>query len=431
MRGYNCFVAGTACLGGFLFGYYMAIISGAIFFISSHFQFSLAKESAFVSILLLGALLGSSIGGYLTDRLGRKKVFLLSSSILVLGTLFLMGTGDYFSLMFARTIQGLGIGIISVAVPLYLAEISSDEHRGSIVSAYQLVMGLGILTAYIVNYLFTPTQNWHAMFLIGIIPAFVQAVCVFFIPESPLWLLRKKKKQEALASLERLQLSSPHESTKDEKIKVRPRVLKFVLIIGAILSAFQQITGINTVIYYAPKIFQEAGYTSHLDAVLATVSLGIINLIGSLVSLWLLDKVGRKKLLLVGIMGMIISLMTLSLSSFYQFAFLDVISIASLIVYIFFFAIGLGPVTWVLLSEIFPSQIRDKAMSLAVFVNWLCVYAVLWAFPYLLDWIHIEGTFGIYSLTSVIAFIFVYKYFPETKKKSLSQISSLFDKMCD
>ncbi len=429
MRPYNLFVVGTACLGGFLFGYYMAIISGALLFISSTFQFSLAKESTFVSILLLGAILGSSMGGYLTDKIGRKKVFFIASSLLILGTLLLVETVPYFSLLAARVVQGLGIGLISVAVPLYLGEISATNQRGRVVCCYQIAMGLGILTAYIVNYFFTPTANWHSMFRMGWIPAFLQVICIFFIPESPLWLLGQKREDEALKSLKRLSLPWREEAELDQ-VQARPKVLKFLLFIGILLSVFQQITGINTIIYYAPRIFHDAGYTSELTAALATVSLGLVNLLGSFFSLWLLDRVGRKKLLLTGIIGMFVSLMSLSIFALYDVSFIDKLSIISLISYVLFFGIGLGPVTWVLLSEIYPPQIRDRAMSLCLFANWLCVYIVLLTFPYLLDWIRIEGTFAIYGIASLLAFLFVYKFFPETKQKTLAEIASLFDRIC-
>ena len=417
----------VACLGGFLFGFYMAVVSGALLFISSEFHFSLAEESAFVSILLLGAILGSSTGGYFTDWLGRKKALWSASCFLILGTLTLVSSKIYVVLLFARILQGIGIGVISVAVPLYLGEIAPIAKRGRAVSAYQLIMGLGILVAYIVNYSFTSTAHWQAMFLWGIFPALAFVIFLFFIPESPVWLFRKKQDLLAFQALQRLGLPSV-EAPQLEKVIVRSKVLSFLCMIGILLSAFQQLTGINTVIYYAPRIFGEAGYTSSVSAVFATIILGIANLLGSWLSVWLLDRVGRKKLLLFGIVGMFIGLVSLSVFSFYEVSFIDKVSVASLLLYIFCFAMGPGPVVWVLLSEIYPPQIRDRAMSYSLLANWVCVYGILWTFPYLLQNMRIEGTFALYALLNVLGFLFIFKCFPETKQKGFQEIVNEFDK---
>ncbi len=425
---YCIFVVATASFSGFLFGYYTAIISGALALISPSFQLTLGKESAFVSVLLLGAILGCFLGGYLTDRMGRKKVFLLTCFLWTLGCLILIMASSYPTLIVARIVHGISIGIVSVLVPLYLGEISSAVYRGRIVSIYQLMMTLGILVAYFINYKLTPTGNWKMMFLMGLWPVFLQLICLCFIPESPLWLFRKNKILLATESLKKLKLpASSFESPKQKSFKVSHKTISFLLLIGGVLGAVQQLTGINTIIYYAPRIFQHAGYSSHSDALLATILLGITNFVGSFISVWLLDYVGRRKLLLVGIFGMMMSLICLSVFSIYSTASTGWVSIAALISYMFFFSIGPGPVTWVLLSEIYPPQIRDKAMTISLITNWVCVYLVLWTFPYLLEWIEIPGTFGIYSFISLISFLFILKFIPETKQKSLEDIAEIFE----
>ncbi len=423
---YSIFVIATAVLSGFLFGYYMAIISGALLFISSAFHFSLNQESIFVSTLLLGAILGGSIGGCLTDRFGRKKVFMLTAILLILGCLILIGATSYSILIAGRVLQGFAIGIISVAVPLYLGEISPTAQRGGIVATYQMTMSVGILVAYLVNYGFTASSNWKMMFLLGLIPAFLQIVFLWFIPESPFWLFTKGKKALASKALKELSLPSSFEQTEPKEVKVSHKTLSFILIVGILLSAFQQLSGVNVMIYYAPKIFHEAGYTSALSAMLATLSLGLANLIGCLISVCILDRVGRRKLLLIGIFGMLVSLLCLCIFSFYNIPSIDKVSVAVLIAYMLFFAVGPGPVTWVLLSEIYPPQIRDKAMTFSLVANWVCVYIVLLTFPYLFTWIKSVGAFGIYAALNLLGFLFVFKYIPETKRKTMGEISNLF-----
>ena len=350
------FIVFTVCLSGFLFGYYMAIISGAVTLISCDFHFSLHEESAFVSFTLLGAALGSFMGGFLTKTLGRKKVFWLTCLLLFLGCLILLKTSLFHVLLGARIFQGVGIGIISVVAPLYLGEISPIEHRGKIVSTYQLMITVGILTA---------------------------------------WFFEKKQKDLGMQMLENI---------------------------------FQQVTGINSVVCYAPRIFKEAGYRSSADAVFATIGLGIAALIIAIFSIWLVDRVGRKRLLLISISGMMLSLFCFSVLPFYQVSSIETVSFTLLVVYRMFFSLGLGPVTWVLLSEIYPIKIRDREMASSLLVNWLGFFFVLWTFPYLLAWIKIPGTFGLYALINLLALVFVYKCIPETKKKSFQEIFNLFDK---
>jgi sugar porter (SP) family MFS transporter len=423
---YSLFVIATAVLSGFLFGYYMAIISGALLFISSAFRFSLNQESIFVSTLLFGAILGGSIGGYLTDLFGRKRVFMLTATLLILGCLILISATSYASLITARILQGIAIGIISVVVPLYLGEISPTAQRGGIVATYQMTMSIGILVAYLVNYGFTAGSNWQMMFLVGLIPALLQIAFLWFIPESPFWLFRKGKIALANKALKALGLPSSFEQGESKEFKISHKILSFILIIGILLSAFQQLSGVNVMIYYAPKIFHEAGYTSALSAMLATVSLGLANLIGCIISVCILDRVGRRILLLIGIVGMFTSLLCLCIFSFYNVSSMDKLSVVMLIVYMLFFAVGPGPVTWVLLSEIYPPQIRDRAMTFSLVANWVCVYLILLTFPYLFAWIKSFGTFGVYAALNLLGFLFVFKYIPETKNKKIFDICKLF-----
>lgn len=437
---YMIFVVTIACLGGLLFGYHTAIISGALIFLSPIFHLSIAEQGVLVSIILLAALVGALMGGYLADRLGRKWTIMLTAVLFILGSWITAEAHSYFMLLFGRLVSGIAVGVISVAAPLYLAEIAPPKSRGAIVSAYQLFITLGILGAYVINYIYAKKADWQEMFIIGSLPAAIQLLALFFIPESPGWLFKNGKSRLAIIALERLRLDQDWKNHIDEmKHSASSRntrvwrllffsKLRTILFIGLFISAFQQITGINTVIYYAPRIFQGAGYTSAISATFATLSIGVINVLATLVSVWLLDRIGRRRLLLIGIAGMVVSLCSLAITSFLRSSLIDEMAVISLITYVAFFAIGLGPITWVLLSEIYPLKVRGKAMTLATFVNWLCNYFVSLTFPNLLVSIGIGGSFLLYGIISMIAFWFVLRYVPETKGKSLEEIEQILQK---
>lgn len=437
---YIIFVITIACLGGLLFGYQTAIISGALIFLSPIFDLSIAEQGVLVSIILLGSLVGALMGGFLADRLGRKWTIMLTAVLFILGSWITAESHSYFVLLFGRVVSGIAVGIISVTAPLYLAEISPPTRRGGIVSAYQLAITLGILGAYWINYIYAQKAQWQQMFIIGSLPAAIQLLALFFTPESPAWLFKNGRSCHAITVLERLRVDRNWETHIDEmkksasskgkkawKLLFSPK-LRTLLLIGIFISVFQQITGINTVIYYAPRIFQGAGYTSAISATFATLSIGIVNVFATLVSVWLLDRAGRRKLLLIGIAGMVISLFSLVITSFLRSSLIDEIAVIGLVSYVAFFAIGLGPITWVLLSEIYPLKVRGKAMTFATFVNWLCNYFVSLTFPNLLVSIGIGGSFCLYGVISVLAFWFVLKYVPETKGKSLEEIEASLQK---
>lgn len=437
---YMVFVVTIACLGGLLFGYHTAIIAGALIFLSPIFDLSIAAQGVLVSIILLGALVGALMGGYLADRLGRKWTIMLTAVLFILGSWITAESYSYFMLLFSRVVSGVAVGIISVTAPLYLAEISPPTRRGGIVSAYQLAITLGILGAYLINYTYSQKAEWQKMFIVGSFPATIQLLALFFTPESPAWLFKKGRSPHAITVLKRLRVDRDWESHIDEMKQAASSKskrawkalfsskLRTILLIGIFISAFQQITGINTVIYYAPRIFQGAGYTSAISATFATLSIGVVNVLATLVSVWILDRVGRRRLLLIGIAGMVVSLASLAISSFLHVSLIDEVALIALVSYVAFFAIGLGPITWVLLSEIYPLKVRGKAMTLATFVNWLCNYFVSLTFPNLLVSIGIGGSFFLYGIISLLAFWFVLKYVPETKGKSLEEIEVLLQK---
>ena len=431
---YLLFVIFVAALSGFLFGYYTGIISGALIFQTPAFQLSIIEQGMVVSFILLGAILGALIAGFLADRFGRKRTMMITAVIFVIGAIIICLSDSLEMLLLGRLISGLGVGVVSVVTPLYLAEISPPHYRGTFVSGYQLAITLGILGSFIVNYFFADSGNWRGMFGIGIFPALLQGVSLFFVPESPAFLFGQGFDALAIKTLSRLRkdtawrhqievMKGGASSHKKGGWKILfSSKLRFCVLIGVVLSIFQQITGINTVIYYSPKIFEMAGFTTASIAILATLGIGIINVFATLFSVWLLDRVGRRILLLIGSLGMACSLGSLSIAFFSQSALIDQIALFSLMGYVVFFAIGLGPVTWVILSEIYPLKIRGKAMTLATFANWGCNYFVALTFLDLIHWIGAHGVFLLYALASLASFWFIFRFIPETKGKSLEEI---------
>jgi SP family galactose:H+ symporter-like MFS transporter len=434
---YLLFAVFVACCGGLLFGYFTAVISGALIFVTPAFHLSVGEQGVVVSSLLIGCILGAAMGSSCTERMGRKKTIALSAVLFILSGLILVVSDSYGLLLFGRLVGGVAVGLTSLVCPLYIAEISPPRHRGTFVSSYQLAVTVGILLSFIVDYMLSESGNWRWMFALGLFPALIQMGCLFFISETPPWLLKQGKEEQALAVLKKLRegkhwinqidvmrsVASPHKVGTWATL-LSPK-LRFVLLIGLVLSSFQQITGINTVIYYAPKIFEIAGFTSSASALMATMGIGIINVLATLLSVWLLDRIGRRILLLVGVAGMALSLLLLSGAFFFSSSLIDKVSLCSLMAYVSFFAIGLGPVTWVLLSEIYPLKIRSKAMATAVFVNWGFNYLVSFVFLDLMHLFRAEGTFLLFALISIVALWFVYRFIPETRGKSLEEIESI------
>lgn len=391
-------------LGGFLFGYQTAIIAGALSFLQKQFSLSVAGEGLAVSMILIGALFGSLFGGTLADRWGRRYMMILSAAFFLLGTLLVVMANAFDMFLCGRAMTGVAVGVTGSVAPMYIAEVSPKQQRGAFVSSYQLAITVGILVAYLVNVFYVRAEGWRWMFGWGLPPALILLTGMFFLPESPAWLHP---------------CAEPKSSRWKEMLKLPTRKILFL---GLILSIFQQITGINTVIYYAPKIFQLAGYASISSAVVATLGIGAINVLATLVAVRFLDRWGRRKMLLVGIFGMILCLLVLSGAFFLKSSWIDTFAMASLMGYVAFFALSLGPITWVLLSEIFPLAIRGRAMSLALFANWAFNYLVSLTFLDLVQYFGGEGTFLLYAMISFAAFYFVHRWIPETRGKSLEEI---------
>lgn len=395
-----------AILGGFQFGFNTAVISGAILFLSRDFGMTPTYEGFAVSVILLGALLGSSIGGMLANRFGRKKAMAVSAFLFLIGAIAIYFSPLAHFFLLGRVLQGIAVGIASVVSPMYLSETAPAAKRGLYVSSNQFAITVGILATYGCNSYFAASGNWRMMFGMAAIPALLQLLGTFFIPESPAWTPSMSGQSRSYTAL------------------FKP-MYRTALLLGITLTILQQITGINAVIYFAPSIFQQAGFASAEVAIFATLGIGVINVLATLSSLWLIDRLGRRPLLLMGLSGMVVSLLAIALALFVEVPFVHWIALIGLMAYVASFAIGMGPAPWLILSEIYPLAIRGQAMGFASFMNWLANYVVAFTFLDLTKYVSTGGTFCLYAAFGIFAFFFVLKRLPETKGKTLGEIEQL------
>ncbi len=423
-------------IGGMLFGYDTGVISGAILFIREAFSLSSTAQEIVVSSVLIGAVIGASISGILADRYGRRIMVIIAAAIFGIGAVFTALTPDVYALIAGRVVVGIAIGMASFIAPLYIAEVAPFNIRGALVSLNQLAITVGIVISYLVDFAFAPTGGWRWMLGLAVIPSLVLGIGMYFMPPSPRWLYSKGKIDKSRSVLERIRMTK---NVDDEIKEIRASlvceeeckwselldpVIRPALIVGIGLAAFQQLTGINTVIYYAPTILLFAGLPSAAVSILATAGIGVINVIMTVVAILLIDRIGRRPLLLIGLVGMIISLGILGMAFAIPglSASLGLVAVISLMLYVGSFAIGLGPVFWLMISEIYPLRIRGRAMSTATVVNWGTNLLVAITFLSLINIIGTPETFWLYSAIGIIAWIFVYFLVPETKGKSLEEI---------
>ncbi len=354
---YSLFVSCIAAIGGILFGYNTSVISGVLLFITHDFQLTTLEQEIIVSTLLIGALIGAFLGGFIADHFGRKKTLFITLILFFIGVWTLTESSGYQMLLIGRFLSGLAIGIVSMAVPLYIAEMSPPENRGALVSLNQLCITIGILLAYIVSYAYSGEGEWRDMFGFAFLPIVIQFIGLFLIPETPSWLLSHNKKEAAEKILHRIRVAHPNlhlaevekaedaPSKKNWKELFAPAVRQPFLI-GIGIAVFQSITGINTVIYYAPQIFELAGYTAAQTALFATMLVGIVNVVVTIISLWLIDRLGRRPLLIGGLIGMAASLALLGVAFLTHGDLTGLAAVVGLLVYVAFFAVSLGTVAW-------------------------------------------------------------------------------------
>lgn len=435
----------VVAFGGLLFGYDTAVIAGAIGFIKTKFELSDMYTGWAASSAIWGCIVGAAVGGFLSDKYGRKKILVATAVLFAISAIGSAVPNSLTEFVIARFIGGVGVGAASMLVPMYISEIAPAEKRGMLVSLYQLAIVLGINIIYFVNYFITSsgTETWHVemgwryMLASEAIPALVFFVMLFFVPESPRWLIGKGKDKEAQDILEKLngvnEAKSVHQEIKETLDEEKGTIselfapgLRTAMIIGVFLALFSQITGINAIIYYAPEIFKSVGFGTD-SAMLQTVIIGLTNVIFTFVAIKFIDKVGRRTLLLWGVAGMAICLGGIG-AMFY----LDLSSGPWLLIFIIgflaSFASSLGPIPWVLMSEIFPTKSRGRAMSITVQTVWIGVVLITQFFPVLLGSVGGAFTFWVFMVNAVLLFIFTYKMIPETMGKTLEEIEQSWRK---
>ena len=432
-RGTVILTAGMAALGGLLFGYDTSVISGAMLFLRSDFRLSNSQLEFAVGIALAGALVGSAVAGFATDHWGRRTVLLATGVGFGLFSVLSGLAIGLVSFSIARFFVGACIGVASLVTPLYLSEMSPARIRGALVSLNQLAITVGIVVAYFVDYALAANRDWRWMFMTAVFPALVLIAGMIFLPESPRWLAGKGYRERALDCFRRLgrgeeaeaEMREVEEALSEEKggfLSLFSKGFRVAVLVGVGLAIFQQITGINTIVYYSPEILRLSGYPSAKAAILAAAVIGVANVLVTIVSIFLVDRLGRRFLLAVGTVGMALALALIGIAFHRQAA--GVVVFYEMIAYVVFFGIGLGPVVWLLISEIYPTRIRGEAMSLATLSVWGANWVVAGTFLSLIHAAGPAGTFWTFAVICVLAFVFCLAFVPETKGKTLEAIEA-------
>ena len=422
-------------ISGMLFGYDTGVISGAILFIKQDFALNALMQEFVVSGVLIGAIIGAFIGGFLADRYGRRKMIILAGIIFAGGAIGTSVAPEIITLIIGRIIVGIAIGMASFIAPLYISELSLPRIRGSLVSFNQLFITIGIVISYLIDYTLTPINGWRYMLGLAVIPAVILITAMIFMPNSPRWLASNGKIDNARTTLIKVRKTDNVSDELNDIVtslnkqkggwkEIFNPLIKPAMIVGISLAIFQQVSGINTVIYYAPTIFEFAGFQSSAAAIFATMIVGLVNVGFTVVAIYLLDRLGRRKLLLIGLAGMSGMLIMLGIVFFLPslLSQLGTLAAFSLMAYVAFFAIGLGPVFWLLISEIYPLKVRGLAMSVVTEANWGSNFIIALTFLTLIQVLGRSGTFWLYGVVGIAALIFTYAYVPETKGRTLEDI---------
>lgn len=452
-------VSVVAALGGFLFGYDTAVISGTISFVKQQFVLDAVWEGWFVSSALVGCIAGVSVAGFLSDMFGRKKMLMTAALLFFISAIGCALAPTYAALIIFRFLGGIGVGIASMLSPLYISEISPPHIRGRMVTLYQFAITVGILTAYFANALILKISGnivdslndgilayiirdevWRGMFGSETIPALIFFLLIISIPESPRWLTVKGKPERALHVLSRV-TGSEIAKREVEEIKETLSVEKgsfkqllapgfrLALFIGATLAILTQLSGINAIIYYGPRILEDAGFQIG-DALGGQVIIGIINVLFTIIAIWKIDQIGRRKLLIFGASGAMLSHIVIG------FLFANGITegiwlMLFILIFIACFAFSFGPVIWVVLSEIYPTKLRGRAMSIATLSLWVGTAIIGQTVPWLLENITPAGTFWVFALLCFPTIYIAWRMLPETKGKSLEEIEKYWQKQSD
>ena len=431
----------VSSLGGLLSGFDTGVISGALLYINETWDLTDYIQGFLVSSVLIGAVIGAATNGILADIFGRKKIIIATAVIFIVGSVLCGFAPNIYVLILSRILVGLAVGIVNFVVPLYLSEVSPKQLRGTLVSLYQWAITAGILFSYVINAAFAQAvYSWRWMLFAGVFPGLVLLVGMMFVSDTPRWLVSKNRDEEAKKVFSKIEPDidaeeeirqiketlKPDANNSNEKFRFKKwMIMPFVVGIGIMFA--QICTGINTIIYYAPTIFKIAGFDSNLNAIYATTGIGIVNFLMTIIAIFFTDRLGRKPLLYFGLTGVMLSLLALGCA--FQFeavlgANLKWVAVGSLVAYIVCFAFSLGPIGWILVSEVFPLKIRGLAMSICTVSNFAFNFFVVGSFPILINRLGGAITFWGFAAVSFLCILFVFFFVPETKGISLEQIES-------
>ena len=447
-------VGAVIMLAGLLFGYDQGVIAGALDGIQKSFGASTTMIQIITSWVTLGALVGALVAGVLADKLGRRVTILLAAILFTIGALLEALAPGTTVLVIGRLVVGFGVGVASVAAPLYAAEQAPTRLRGRFVSMYQLAITIGIFIAYLVDQALINNDMWRVMLGVSAVPAILLFVVMLPMPDSPRWFVKVGRRNDALKALTKVRpdvdanteieeiekAATEDDANKATWAEVFSKKLRKPLMIGVGLAVFQQITGINAIIYYANKIFAQAGFATPQDQAAATTwAIGGVNVLATLIAVVYVDRFGRRPLLLAGLVGMASALITVGIS----FHFMDnadtsgagtggpttagIITLVALVVFIASFAFSLGPVVWTVINEIFPNRVRGRAVAVATAVNWGSAWLVSQFFLTLIDSIGNSATFYLFGAFSVVAYVWIWKTVPETKGRTLEEIQEIWE----
>lgn len=423
-------------LGGFLFGFDTAVISGAEREIQIHWHLTEFEHGVTMSIALIGTILGALVGAIPSDNLGRKKTLALIAVLYLVSALGTALAQDWILFLVFRLLGGIGVGISSVTAPIYISEISPADRRGRLVGLFQFNIVLGILVSYLSNYMIGQLEGetWRYMLGVQALPSILFLILIKYLPESPRWLILQKGNLELGKNI--LEIINPNNSTRELELiltsnsthkEKRPSVFSKdynkPLLLAILFAVFNQVSGINAIIYYAPRVFEMAGLGAQ-SSLLSTVGIGLVNFIFTLLALSLIDQFGRRKLMLFGTIGIILSLFLVSYS-FYQDNPNGILILVFLMFYIAFFALSQGAVIWVFIAEIFPNIIRAQGQTIGSLTHWIMAAIITFCFPMFSSWLGGSNTFLIFGFFMVAQLIFVLKYMPETKRRSLEQLQEI------
>lgn len=453
-KAYLWFVCMVAAFGGLLFGYDTAVISGTIGLLRTQFELNTAMEGTLVSSVLLGSIVGCLIAGYLSDKFGRKKILILAGVLFIVASIGCGVALDFIFLVIIRLTGGIGVGIASVLSGMYISEISPPQIRGRMTSLFQFAITIGILVALFINALLKGVadnhsgeisnnifhwmvvqETWRGMLAAMVIPATLFTISLLFVPESPRWLVQQGivgKAKQILNKIAGKKTTEQEVSAINETLKLRSVALldllrpglRKALFVALFLAIVSELSGITVIFYYGPDILEKAGLKLS-DALGGFVSVGIVNVLFTIIALWKLDSIGRRPLLFFGNTGAFLSLISLGLC-FLTDRTEGILPVIFICAFVGFFAFSMGPIKWVVMSEIFPTRIRGRAMAIASLSIWVTDFVLNLVFPMIREGLGMAGIFFLFSLFLVPQFFFIWKIMPETKGKSLEEIEKLW-----